>query len=102
MRTATILWVLTCLFCLRVLGQVLVEFVGVGFLPPSEEWFSGVMPYPPLLASQVVIILLMAKVGVDFTRRGGWSYRPRRPAGSLLLALGAVYLLVMLIRYAVR
>ena len=59
-------------------------------------------PYPPLLASQLVIILLMAKIGADFTRREGWSYRPRRPAGMALLIFGWLYLLAMIIRYIVR
>src|SRR5690349_10139800 len=102
MRTALILWTLMGLFCLRVLGQVLVEFLHVGFLPPSEEWFSGLLPYPPLLASQLLIIALMTRIGVDFTRQSGWTYRPRRLAGSWLLAFGGVYLAVMVIRYAVR
>jgi hypothetical protein len=43
-RTAKILWVLMALFCLRVLGQVAVELLHVRFLPPSEEWFSGMIP----------------------------------------------------------
>ena len=33
------LWSLLALFCLRVLGQVLVETLHVSFLPPSPEWF---------------------------------------------------------------
>ncbi|HLJ10206.1 MAG TPA: hypothetical protein VKU82_03400 [Planctomycetaceae bacterium] len=90
------------LFCLRVIGQVLVEFVHVDFLPPSEEWFSGLIPYPLLLASQIAIILVQVKIGLDFTRQAGWSYRPRRRAGFVLLSFGAVYLTVMVIRYAVR
>ena len=102
MRTALLLWLLMGLFCLRVLGQVLVEFLHVQFLPPSEEWFSGLIPYSPLLASQLVVILLMAKIGVDFTRREGWSYRPRRRAGMALLIFGWLYLLAMTIRYIVR
>jgi uncharacterized protein len=102
MRTARVLWLLMALFGLRVLGQILVEAWQVPFLPPSEEWFSGLLPYPPLLASQVLILLLMTKVGLDFTRRGGWSYRPRYRAGGWLLLFGGVYLAVMVIRYAVR
>jgi putative CocE/NonD family hydrolase len=101
-RTARILWFLMGLFCLRVLGQVLVEFLHVRFLPPSPEWFSGLIPYPELLASQILVIVLQAKICVDFTRKSGWSYRPRRLAGLLLVPFGAVYLAVMLIRYVVR
>src|SRR5262245_26017054 len=101
-RIAKTLWILMALFCLRVLGQVLVEFLRVPFLPPSEEWFSGIIPYPRLLASQILIIALQAKIGIDFSRQSGWSYRPRRLAGLFLLTSGTVYLAVMIIRYVVR
>ncbi len=97
-----LLWVLMGLFCLRVLGQVLVEFLRVGFLPSSREWFSGLIPYPELLASQILIIALQAKIGLDFTRQSGWSYRPRHLAGLLLLPFGAIYLTAMIIRYVLR
>lgn len=40
-RHAPLLWILLFLFCLRVLGQILVAFAGVTFLPPMEDWFSG-------------------------------------------------------------
>jgi len=90
------------LFCLRVLGQVLVEILGVRFLPPSKEWASGLIPYPWLLASQVAIIGLQAKIGLDFTRQSGWAYRPRRRAGVVLLILGTFYLAAMIVRYVVR
>ena len=100
--TAVALWILMGLFCLRVLGQFLVEFLHVGFLPPSEEWYSGLIPYPPLLASQILIIALQVKVGLDFTRQSGWSFRPRPAAGIWLLRIGSIYLVVMIIRYIVR
>jgi len=100
--TAVALWILTGLFCVRVIGQVLVEYLNVGLLPPSEEWSSGLIPYPQLLASQILIIALQAKVGLDFTRQSGWSFRPRRTAGLWLLRIGSIYLAVMIIRYIVR
>jgi len=46
------------LFCLRVIGQILVAFFNVSFLPPMEEWFSVLLPYPALLTSQILILLL--------------------------------------------
>jgi uncharacterized protein len=101
-RPAIALWILMALFCLRVLGQVFVELLHVQFLPPSAEWFSGLIPYPELLASQIAIIVLQAKIGLDFTRQSGWSYCPSPLAGLLLLPFGAVYLAVMIIRYVVR
>ena len=50
---AVVFWVLLGLFLLRVLGQVLVEFFGVSFLPPSRFWMSGYVSYGVLLAAQV-------------------------------------------------
>jgi hypothetical protein len=63
------------LFCDRVLGQLLVAFFSVSFLPPMEEWYSGALAYPPLLASQILIILLYGKVALDFTRCRGFFTR---------------------------
>src|SRR5580700_5039738 len=101
-RTVLVLWLLSAVFCLRVFGQIVVERWQVSFLPPSEEWFSGLLPYPELLACQFLILGLMAKINLDFTRRSGWSYRPHRFAGASLAAFGTIYLVVMMIRYAIR
>ncbi len=101
-RLAPFLWGLLFLFVLRVLGQLLVA-VGWGlFLPPMEEWFSGVIPYPRLLAFQIVIVLLYSKVCFEFTRGHGFFVTPRRGLGVGLLSFGSVYLAVMLIRYVIR
>ncbi len=97
-----LLSLLLFLFCLRVLGQVLVAFFGVWFLPPMEEWFSGFLPYPELLTSQIVIILVYGKVSLDFARGRGFFVLPRRRLGINLLKFGALYLGVMIIRYVIR
>ena len=93
---------LLLLFCLRVLGQALVAFFGATFLPPMEEWFSGVLPYPGLLSCQILIIFLYGKVCLDFFRGHGYFVIPRPRLGIILLRFGALYLGVMLIRYAIR
>jgi hypothetical protein len=62
-------WVLATLlflFCLRVLGQILVAFFHVPFLPPMEEWFSGLLPYPGLLTTQILIIALYGQICLDY------------------------------------
>ena len=100
--TAAVLWVLLFLFCLRVLGQASVAFLGVEFLPPMAAWYSGLMSYPWLLSSQIVIILAFTAVCLDFTRGRGLFVQPRRAVGRLCLALGAFYLGVMVSRYAIR
>ena len=96
------LWALLGLFCLRVLGQLLVATLQVEFLPPMEEWYSGLLPYPPLLASQLVIIVACGSVCVQFSRGSGWFTRPRRRLGKYLLAFGALYLGAMIVRYVVQ
>jgi hypothetical protein len=97
-----ILWLLLFLFVLRVVGQALVAFFDVGFLPAMERWYSGLMPYPWLLLSQIFIILLYGKICVDFTRSRGFFVLPRRRFGLALLMFGALYLGVMLARYGFR
>jgi putative CocE/NonD family hydrolase len=98
-------WVLATLlflFCLRVLGQVLVAFLHVSFLPPMEEWMSGVLPYPELLAAQIFIIALYGKICLDFSRGHGFFAAPRRRLGTGLLIFGSLYLCVMILRYVIR
>ena len=99
---AIALWVLLGLFALRVAGQLLIAAGAGGFLPPWEEWFSGAVPYPALLASQLLIILLYAAIARDVSRRSGFFAVPRSRLGSALLAFGSLYFGVMVIRYAIR
>lgn len=77
-QLAALLWTLLGLFILRVTGQVLVVFFSVTFLPPMQEWYSGLLPYEYLLPSQIVIIVLMVKICLDFTRGAGPFVTPRR------------------------
>ena len=99
---AAALSVLFGLFVLRVLAQALIA-IGYGrFLPPWEEWFSGLVPYPQLLASQAVIVLVYGKVCADFIRDRGFFVTPRRWMGTPVVNVGIVYLAVMVIRYIIR
>src|SRR5438445_5187161 len=97
-----LLWGLLALFCMRVLGQALVAVAPVSFLPPMEDWFSGVIAYPILLAVQVSIIALFAKICVDLTRESGYFARPRPTVGAFLTVFGSTYLAEMIIRYIMR
>jgi hypothetical protein len=100
--TAVILWVLLLLFVGRVAGQLLVAAGWGGALPPFERWSSGILPYPVLVAAQVLIIALYAKVCLDFTRGRGFFVRPRRGLGRGLLIFAALYWTAMIARYVVR
>jgi putative CocE/NonD family hydrolase len=101
-RYAVALWVLLGLFVLRVAGQLLIAVGAGGFLPPWEEWFSGALGYPALLASQMLIIVVCGRIALDVTRGRGFFGTPRREVGAALLTFGSVYFGVMVIRYAIR
>ncbi len=96
------LLLLLILFLLRVLGQLLVAFFSVPFLPPMEEWFSGAMAYRELFACQILIIIVFGRVCIEFARGRGIFVQPNRALGNFLLQFGSVYLFVMVFRYAVR
>ena len=57
-----------------------------------KEWYSGLLPYPWLLPVQILIILVLGWICVDFTRQRGFSARPRPFFGRGLLVFGYVYL----------
>lgn len=99
---AVALWLLLALFMCRVVGQGLVAFFDVGFLPPMAAWQSGLMDYPWLLGSQLVIVLVYGKICLDFSRGRGVAVVPRRRLGQGLLVFGGWYLLAMMTRYVVR
>jgi hypothetical protein len=94
-----ILAFLTLLFALRVLGQILVAFLGVDWLPSMEQWFSGLIPYPVLLGIQVVMLFVMVKISSQIWRRAGF-FAERRPHWSrFLVKFSAVYAGAMALRY---
>jgi len=97
-----ILWICLVLFACRITGHILVEFFEVTFLPPSKEWFSGIISYPILLVFQIAIILLMAQVATDLTKgTGRFSHSSPVTAKSLRI-FGSIYLLSMILRYLIR
>lgn len=100
-RVAPLLWLLLFAFAGRVVGQLLVAVSGVTWLPPMEAWMSGLLPYPWLLLSQVVIILLAGKICLDFSRGSGWCVRTRPAFARGVFAFACLYLAAMLVRLAV-
>jgi hypothetical protein len=98
-REAWILWSLSALFLLRVVGQVLVELVGVTFLPASPEWYSGLLPYPILLPVQLVILIVMAGMNLGVTLRRGFFTAPHPRLGRFLQVASVLYVALMMIRF---
>lgn len=98
---AVVLAVLAALFLLRVAGQVLVALTPVSFLPAMPHWYSGLLPYPLLLPTQLAVLVVQVVVCVQFARGHGALVRPRRRRlGRMLLAVAAVYAVGMVARYA--
>lgn len=99
-----LLFVLEALFAGRVIGQWLVSRGAGPGLPPMSEWFSGLIPYPRLLALQVSILALMSAitfaVAIGFPVTG--FVEAPRAFGTVVLLVAWPYGLSMPIRYAVR
>lgn len=97
---AAVLWLFLSLFALRVLGQLLVVTGAAPFLPPMDEWQSGLLPYPLLLASQILILGLLATVCMQFSRGSGYFVHRRGWLATPLWIVGWIYLVGMIVRYA--
>lgn len=90
---------LTLLFLLRVLGQALVVFFSVDWLPATEHWFSGLIPYPILLSVQLIMLVGMVKIAADVWRGRGLFAHPRPSWSRLLVIFSAIYAGSMVLRY---
>lgn len=101
-KTSTILWILLSFFFARVMGQVIVAIYAPSFLPPMESWYSGLMPYPYLLPSQIIILMFLSKIAFDLFRGHGYWYRPKKNLGMGVLIFGAVYFISMIVRYFIQ
>ncbi|MGH7325028.1 MAG: hypothetical protein ACREJ9_10340 [Candidatus Rokuibacteriota bacterium] len=95
----TVLAVLAFLFLLRVLGQALVALAGVTWLPAMPEWYSGLLPYPLLLPTQIVILAIQTKISLDFFRGRGVFVVPCPRVGRILLGGSLLYFGAMVARY---
>jgi hypothetical protein len=94
-RYAPWLWLLLALFAVRVIAQPLSLLTNSPNLPPFDAWQGSGLPYPVLLAAQLLIIAFMARTATRF-RRG--DVVPRYRLGVWLLVLGSVYFLTMFFR----
>ena len=91
---AALLWLLLALFCFRVAAQLAAAATPLPFLPAFEAWHSGALPYPALVAAQLVIVVLYA-----WMARGiGGRTRPRPRLGRSLLLFGSLYFTCMAVR----
>ena len=98
---ATILTILLLAFIGRVVGQLLVSTGNAPYLPPMQEWQSGLLPYPVLVACQFAIIALYGYTCLSIWRSRGFFARRHETLGNALTRFGAIYFTIMLLRYPI-
>ena len=99
---AALLTALEVLFLLRVAGQLLVVTRRPTWLPAMPEWQSGLLPYPVLLVSQVVILGLMTATAALLWSGSTLIPPLRQEYGVPVIAFALVYAGAMAVRYAIR
>jgi hypothetical protein len=92
---------LTFLFVLRVLGQLAVALFEPSWLPPFERWYSGLMPYPLLLPTQLLMVAAMIKIVADVARGSGLFVRLGPRIGRFLVWCSYAYAAGMVVRYVI-
>ena len=97
-----LLAVLSLLFLARVIGQLLVVLFQPTWLPPMAQWYSGLIPYPILLAIQVVMLLGMGAIVGQFLAGEGYLVTRRPILGQFGVPLSILYFSAMIVRYVIR
>jgi hypothetical protein len=92
----------TVLLLARVIGQLVVVLFAPRWLPPMEQWQSGILPYPVLLASQIVVLTFMVLISADFVRGSGFFVQAHPLGGQFSVWFGGVYFAGMVARYIIR
>jgi len=85
------------LFGFRVVAQAVQRVHELPYLPPFDAWHGGVLPYPLLLASQIVIFALLIFV---LRRLRTTGIAPARWRYRACFALGGAYFAFMFVRLA--
>ena len=83
----------------RVIGQLIVYLYAPRWLPPMDEWQSGLLPYPVLVASQAVVLTFMTSICIDFARRHGFFVEAHPNGGVFSVWFAYVYFGGMVFRY---
>lgn len=89
------LWLLLGAFLLRVAAQPLALVDGWRWLPPFAAWQSGALPYPVLLAGQLILAAWMASAAAGVA--AGRTV-PRPALGRRVAVAAALYAAVMVPR----
>ena len=101
-EAAPLLWLLLGLFFLRVVGQIPVMLWQPRWLPPPRQWFSGLIPYPKLLAFQLLFLVLMTLMILGLHPGRGPFGPPGRGFAMLCVAFSFPYYGFMVYRWIFR
>ena len=96
------LWLFTAILILRVAGQLVVALSAPRWLPPMDQWQSGLLPYPVLLASQAGVLTLMVWISIDVSRGSGLFAQPYPDRAWAVIWFSYVYFGGMVLRYIIR
>lgn len=88
----------TFLFAVRVAGQAIQRWIPQPGLPPFEAFQGSALPYGVLLASQLILLAVMALYTVRLARA---RLAPDYRAGMVLAWLGGIYMTVAVTRIAI-
>ncbi len=94
-----LLWACIVMFFLRVVGQLEVLLLAPSWLPPMNDWYSGLIPYPILLPLQIAILMLMSAVVMRERRASPCASASWQP---WVRNIAIVYFAVMVLRLSVQ
>ena len=86
---------LLLLFVFRVVAHLGQWVHPVDFLPPFDDWQSGVLPDPVLLTGQILVVAVLLRIVVSYATG---KYVARRWLGIALLSGGGLYFVGMFFR----
>ncbi len=89
------LWLCAGIFTFRVAAQLAALLFKPSFLPAFESWHGGVLPYPLLLGTQILIFIWLTWTAWQFSQSNVY---PRRQLGMVIIIFASLYFLVMLLR----
>lgn len=89
------LWLCAGLFAFRVIAQLFSLIYPSQFLPSFESWHGGVLPYPFLLMTQLLILFWLIITAKQIFLN---ALTPRRRLGIAVILFAGLYFSAMLLR----
>ena len=96
------LWICLGLFLLRVIAQIEVVLLAPIWLPPMEDWYSGLLPYPLLLPIQIVLLMAMTVIVIHEMRQPRQAQAARTRWRRIARYLAVGYFAIMAGRLAIQ